>query len=35
VTAPVMSPHEQWVLLLAWAAIFVLIHVKVRGLQRG
>jgi UDP-N-acetylmuramyl pentapeptide phosphotransferase/UDP-N-acetylglucosamine-1-phosphate transferase len=35
VTAPVMSPHDQWVLLLAWAAIFVLIHVKVRGLQRG
>lgn len=35
VAAPRLPAHEQWLLLGGWAAIYVLIHLKVSLIERG
>ncbi|NCA69395.1 MAG: glycosyltransferase family 4 protein [Sphingobacteriia bacterium] len=34
VAAPALPPHEQWLLIAAWGAIYLLIHAKVRLVER-
>ncbi|AFL74701.1 MraY family glycosyltransferase [Thiocystis violascens] len=34
VASPRLATHEQWLLLAAWAAIYVLIHIKIALIER-